>query len=156
MVIKNNKIAHMHGVAEFMYRNASLFDLDKEQMYVIGLLHDIGCVNGKDRHEDYGFNLLKGLDLPENKVRCISWHGNTPETYKNMFDCSGDEIPKDLVLLWMADMSVDSEGNEVGFEKRLEDVERRYGSASQAFVTCNSVVCWLRKQGYGERIIVSQ
>lgn len=42
-------------------------------------------------------------------------------------DCSIEDIPKELILLWEADVSVDSMGNEVGFKNRLTDIGLRYG-----------------------------
>lgn len=31
----------MQGVAEYMYRNASKYGLNPEEMYILGLVHDI-------------------------------------------------------------------------------------------------------------------
>lgn len=42
--ISNERMAHMHGVAEYCYRYASddFYNLDKGRMYILGLLHDCG------------------------------------------------------------------------------------------------------------------
>ena len=39
----------MHGVAEYMYAHAEDRGLNKDSMYLLGLLHDIGYVNKKNQ-----------------------------------------------------------------------------------------------------------
>lgn len=50
-IISREKILHMWGVAEYMYQNASKYELKPDKMYVLGLLHDIGYIKGKQDHE---------------------------------------------------------------------------------------------------------
>lgn len=53
-VITEGRIHHMHGVAEFMYNHAQEHKLMPDQMYFLGLIHDIGYINGKSGHEASG------------------------------------------------------------------------------------------------------
>ncbi len=57
--INNNKKMHMFGVAEFMYIEAPKYGLKSDEMYVLGLLHDIGYIyDGWHNHEENGKNLI--------------------------------------------------------------------------------------------------
>jgi len=141
--IDDNRIKHMHGVAEYMYNNAEKYGLNKEQMYVLGLLHDIGYVKEKAGHEQYGGDLLDDLFYIDAAI--ITWHGSTPKEYKDILLCDDKNIPKELVLLWEADMHIDLNGEDVGFEKRLEDIGNRLGTDSIAYKNCCDVVSWLTK-----------
>ena len=78
--IDDNRIKHMHGVAEYMYNNAEKYGLNKEQMYVLGLLHDIGYVKEKAGHEQYGGDLLDDLFYIDAAI--ITWHGSTPKEWR--------------------------------------------------------------------------
>lgn len=63
MQISNERIAHMHGVAEWMYEHAVEYGCEnKDEMYFLGLIHDIGYLYGsKEEHEQKSAELL-GLD----------------------------------------------------------------------------------------------
>ena len=67
----------MHGVAELMYQYYDAFhctQLSREEVYVLGLNHDIGYINDKTGHELYGGGLFAGFcDLgPQNiMAKCI-------------------------------------------------------------------------------------
>ncbi|MBR0384343.1 MAG: HD domain-containing protein [Eubacteriaceae bacterium] len=58
--ISEERIRHMHGVAEFMYKRAKDYKLDAEEMYLLGLLHDIGYIQGFEE----GHGELLGNKLP--------------------------------------------------------------------------------------------
>ena len=45
--INENKKKHMFGVVQFMYEQAPKYNLNPEEMYTLGLLHDIGYKNLK-------------------------------------------------------------------------------------------------------------
>ena len=40
----------------------------------------------------------------------------------------------------MADMQIDSSGNEVGYKKRLEDIELRYTKDSHIYKNCQKLI----------------
>lgn len=138
--ITDERIAHMHGVAEYMYRNAEKYNLDKKEMYVLGLLHEIGYVYGKAEHEVYGARLLEKLGFKDSWL--ISWHGTPPVDFMKLKDIS--DVPNALILLWEADLSVNAKGEEVGFNKRLEDIGERLGFDSVAYRIASETVEWLR------------
>ena len=54
----------------------------------------------------------------------VSYHGKLEVDYSS----------EELDMLNMADMRIDSKGNDVGVEKRLEDIATRYGKASMQFI----------------------
>lgn len=145
-LISKNRILHMHGVAEYMYKHAPEYGLDPERMYILGLLHDVGYVHSKYNHEKNGANMLKRVgyidaDLIEN-------HGNNPADYIHDFIPSARIIPKELVLLWEADMLIDSKecpGQEITFEQRLESVAKKCGKDSVQYKNKKAKMDWLIK-----------
>ena len=143
MQIPKEKIAHMHGVAEFMYEHAEEYGLShhNEYLYVLGLLHDIGYVSGKKAgHEEYGGNLIAELSGDNFFAEYITDHGLTPAEYMRKYHCNERGIPYIAILLWSADMSIDSKGENVGFDKRLEDIASRYGKDSEVYARCEETI----------------
>ena len=145
MQISDERIAHMHGVAEWMYEHAEEYNCEnKDEMYLLGLIHDIGYLYGsKEDHEQSGAELL-GLDTYYGKL--VQAHGLTPQEY---MDCHGGTyscIPEELILLWTADMIVDLSGNAVGFKARLEDIENRHGIDSEPYRKCKETMLWLENR----------
>ena len=140
MRIDKDRIAHMHGCAEYMYRHAEEYRQDPDEMYLLGLVHDIGYVNGKKGHEAYGAN-IRGLSNRLSYV--IRLHGTTPQEY--ISDHSGWPlmIPPELILLWEADMHIDGKGNEVTYEERLAEMAAIYGIESEPFRVCEDTIEWL-------------
>ena len=134
---------HETRVADFMYKHAAEYSLDKEEMYLLGLLHDVGCVNGEKKgHEQRGAKMLKekiGVTNPH-VLWCIEHHND----FIPHFTWSIDRHRKHFLLL-KADMSIDSYGNEVGYKKRLKDIMKRYGEDSDTYKRCLSIVNWLKK-----------
>lgn len=145
-LISKNRILHMHGVAEYMYKHAPEYGLDPERMYILGLLHDIGYVHSKYNHEKNGAMMLRRVgyvdaDLVEN-------HGNNPTDYVNDFIPSARLMPKELVLLWEADMLIDSKicpGEVVDFDTRLSETARKAGIDSPQYKNKKAKIEWLKK-----------
>ena len=86
--INNNKKMHMFGVAEFMYTEAPKYGLNPEEMYVLGLLHDVGYIfDDWHNHEEngeitflhkiengsvdksYGIHVAKLANLPDSLIK---------------------------------------------------------------------------------------
>ena len=153
-LILDSRIKHMHGVAEYMYNNAEKYNLNKDEMYILGLLHDIGYINGKDNHEWYGGKILNQSGYINAKY--VYWHGTTPEDYKRANSCMNENIPKPLILLWEADLSVDQTGENVGFDKRLEDIGNRHGYDSKAYNICKQTIDWLKKENLKYKAQIKQ
>lgn len=145
MLITNERIAHMHGVAEWMYEHAEEYGCaNKDEMYLLGLIHDIGYIYGnKEEHEQKGAELL-GLNTYYGKF--VQAHGLTPQEYMDCNGCFDSEIPNEMILLWTADMMVDSKGNVVGFKARLDDIEKRYGIDSESYRICKEIMLWLENR----------
>lgn len=144
MRINNERIAHMHGVAEYMYKNAPKYGLIPEEMYFLGLNHDIGYINNKEQHEEFGAELLSNVGITKPLSDAIKWHGTSPQEYTSINFCSDVDIPRKLVLLWEADMHVDMSGKDVGYDIRLEDIKDRHGMNSEPYRKCCDTVNWLR------------
>ncbi len=123
--INKYKMAHMIGCAEYMRDNAYRYGLEdrKDEMYVIGLLHDVGYLGGRDGHERYGAELLRGMGLSEEHVYAIKNHRSHPDDLRK----AGMAITPELLLLWDADLSIGRTGYNVGHYERLKDIRRRYG-----------------------------
>lgn len=45
----------------------------------------------------------------------------------------------------MADMQIDKYGNDVGYDRRLEDVKIRYGEKSDTYLNCFKLIDKLNK-----------
>ena len=112
-------ILHSYGVAEYMYRNSNK---KRDEMYILGLLHDIGKIHGFDNHESLGGEITKDVGFIYSEE--IKYHGIVQSDYSSY----------ELDLLNAADLSIDSEGNEVGYIKRIEDIKTRYGEKSTQYI----------------------
>jgi len=151
--ITDERIRHMHGVAELMYQYYDAFHcncLSKEEIYVLGLNHDIGYMNGKSEHEFVGADIFaRFCEFGSQNliVKCIRHHGDTPKKYMEHNMCSEDDIPNELILLWWSDMCVESGGEGagkiVGFQGRLEGLKERYGEDSEPYQICKETMEWL-------------
>ncbi len=126
-------LLHSYGVADYMYRHASQ---NKEELFVLGLLHDIGKLKEYSNHAKVGFDIAEKVGLVYAKE--IQYHGLVQEEYSSY----------ELDLLNAADLSVDSCGNEVGYEKRLEDILSRYGKESFEYKTAKELVSILQEKGF--------
>lgn len=142
--INDKRMKHMHGVAEYMYTNAEKYGLDKNEMYVLGLLHDVGYVNGKSFHETFGADMLASMGLPLFITDAIRWHGTSPEDYLDIHMCDVESIPKQLILLWEADLHIDQSGEDIGYELRLKDIGERLGFDSEPYRVCKETAKWLQ------------
>ncbi len=131
----------MHGVAEYMYRHAEEYGCkNREEMYLLGLVHDIGYLYGKEDHERSGAELIGSGTY---YGRFVQAHGQTPREYMEQHSCSAAEIPNEMILLWTADMMVGPDGEAVGFMKRLKEIEDRFGRDSDIYRTCRETMEWL-------------
>lgn len=72
-------MAHNIGVAEYMRENAEKYGLPADEMYVMGLLHDIGYIKQHKGHEEYGAELLETMGLKPRYVYAIKYHGLNPK-----------------------------------------------------------------------------
>ena len=134
-LIKDDRMRHMHGVAEFMFEHADDYGLQPERMYILGLLHDVGYMINNEQHELCGSSYLDLLGYVDSDF--IRSHGLTPKEYMNFHRCMEDEIPKEMILLWEADLSIDIGGKQVDMLERLNGIKKRRGDKvyNKAFET---------------------
>ena len=129
--ISEDRLHHILGVARKAYKIAKEEGFDEDfarKMFMIGWLHDIGYEFSKepDNHAEESANLLLGiLDaiyIKEDVVRAILEHGHIKRRKTDEWR-----------ILNMADMQVNSKGEEVTFDERLKDIKERYGEDSEPY-----------------------
>lgn len=117
--ISNDRMQHILSVARQSYQIAKnkyhLEEADCRKAFMIGFLHDVGYEFSEYNleHPEKGRALIKetlGIDLPE-----VQQHGD-PDAEQTLF----------LSILNEADLTVDSKGNVVSVEERLQDIVSRY------------------------------
>lgn len=147
--INKYKTAHMIGVAEYMRNNAKKYSLNPDMMYVVGLLHDIGYLEGRKNHEEFGAELLKKtfsigfhVSISNDIYQAIKLHGTSPIKILDKSKLQNDV----LLLLYEADQQIDAEGHFVGFDGRLNDIKRRYGEDSIAYQTSFDTIEFVKSE----------
>jgi len=144
--INKYKMAHCIGVAEYMRDNAWKYGEDKNKMYAIGLLHDIGYLEGRKDHEATSYEILDSLGMSEDILFAIVNHGKNPYEVEDAFQKNLLKECPVLVLLYEADMSVNAQGYKVGFDKRLQDIGDRYGYDHIAYETASNTVKFVKEK----------
>ena len=128
-MIDNERLKHIFEVARLMKDKAKIVGLNEEEMFTLGLLHDIGYEFGdSEEHHIVGFQILEKQNYMYSKE--VLYHGKPNSKYKS----------KALDLLNFADMHIDKNGNYVSFEKRLEDIKTRRGEHSMAYINSKKVI----------------
>ena len=126
-----DRLKHSYAVANKMIELGQEKNLSTEQLdelFLLGYLHDIGYQYDKDNHAVAGAKVLK-----ENNYKYwqeVYYHGNPDSEYQSLY----------LDILNTADMMIDKYGNDVGFDKRLEDIKGRYGEESVPYTRCLKLV----------------
>ncbi len=122
-MINNDRLNHSLAVARKMVeigKKYNLNDSELQDLFVLGFNHDIGYELGtNENHSVIGGNILKQSNYKY--WREVYFHGETDIQYHSLY----------LDILNMSDMQIDKYGNDVGFIKRLEDIENRYGKESK-------------------------
>lgn len=133
------RLKHSYTVATKMVeigRKKNLSDKQIEELFALGLNHDIGYEFGPGNvHGEVGAEILKrsGYKFWQE----VYYHGKADSEYESMY----------LDILNAADMSVDSKGNDVGVDKRLKDIKSRYGEESNVYQCCIKLVNKLKEKG---------
>lgn len=141
--INRFKMAHSIGVAEYMRERAEDYGLNGDVMYTVGLLHDIGYINGRADHEKRGAEILSAIGVDDDIRFAILHHGEKGRDVQTQY--GNEAISPEFVLLLEADSSVNARGYRVGFEKRLEDIERRYGHDHPAYDTVKDNISFIKE-----------
>lgn len=143
-------------VAEYMAAFAPCYDVDKESAFVLGLLHDIGYICGKDNHAAKGFDIMskEGYSL----AYAIQLHGTSPRYCQEVIFKTERKrkFPAQLFLLWEADMHVNSYGKIVPFTERLRDIKSNYGADSEVYNIAKSTVEYVRAKQQDYRMNCAQ
>lgn len=129
--LSNNRLLHVNAVARFMYEHAEGDSGYKQDMYILGLLHDIGYISGESKdHSKTG-----GLMLKKNHYKYweeVQYHGQ--------IEAIGVYNSYELDLLNSADLQINSKGELIGVEARLLDIKNRYGEDSLQFRNANIIL----------------
>lgn len=132
-----DRLRHSSAVARKMVeiaKSKNLSDEDIKNCFIIGYNHDIGYEFTKNGNNH---NTIGGEILRNNFKywREIYYHGEINVEYKSLY----------LDILNQADMQIDKYGNDVGYDKRLEDIKSRYGEDSEVYNKCCKIVDKIRR-----------
>ncbi len=129
--ISENKLHHILGVARKAYRIAKDNGHDWEfcrKCFMLGWIHDVS----------YEFS-EKAKEHPENSVELLSLICDNidPKSYEAIKKHGKyvSEMTEEYQILNMADMLIDTKGQEVDVMVRLEDIKARYGEYSDQYLT---------------------
>ena len=135
--MNNDRLIHSYGVGKKMMEIGKKYDLSEDELkelFILELNHDIGyefTTNGIN-HNKIGGELLKQSGFKYYKE--VYYHGELTSEYNSLY----------LDILNMADMQIDKYGNDVGYDKRLEDIKKRYGEESKVYSKCLKLVNEIR------------
>ena len=135
--MNEDRLKHSLSVARKMVeiaKSKNLNEEDIENCFVIGYNHDVGYefAENKFNHNIIGGKILKNSNFKYWKE--IYYHGEIDTEYKSLY----------LDILNQADMQIDKYGNDVGYDKRLEDIKNRYGEHSEVYNKCYKLIDKLR------------
>lgn len=132
----NDRLKHSYAVANKMVelgKEKNLPDEQLQELFLLGYLHDIGYQFGtNENHNMIGGNLLRNSNYKYWKE--VYYHGIPNSEYKSLY----------LDILNTADMMIDKYGNDVGFDKRLDDIKNRYGEDSIQYINGVKIINELR------------
>ena len=137
--ISDDRLHHILGVARKCYKIAKEEGFDEDfcrKMFMIGWNHDVGYEFSKIQtehpkissvllHQMMYFKTINDISVPLKTNYAIYYHGKIPDE-SIMFN---DEWR----ILNIADMTIDSKGNEVSVDKRLEEIKERYKEDSKQY-----------------------
>lgn len=103
---------------------------EQEDLFILGFNHDVAYGTSDDvmYHGEIGGEMLKRNGYKY--WREVYYHGKP--------DCGFDS--KFLTILNMADMMIDKFGDDVGYERRLEDILSRRGEDSVQYINCKKLI----------------
>ncbi len=141
-MIKDYRKQHIWAVAELLeqYGKEKNFSDEKcHQLYILGLLHDVGYqfLEEKDyaKHNVVGGGILRNQGYEFWKE--VYYHGVVNSPYQSEY----------LDLLNLADMHIDSEGKYVTLDGRLEELSKRYNVPIKE-LDSYPIVQELKQKGY--------
>ena len=127
-----DRLKHSLAVANKMVeigKEKGLGEEELQDLFTIGYNHDIGYRFGSsEEHNIVGGTILKNTEFKYWKE--IYYHGCNNEEYNSLY----------LDILNEADMKIDKYGNDVGYERRLEDIKSRYGEDSKVYSNAKKLI----------------
>ena len=131
-MMDQDRLNHSIAVARKMVEIGKKYNLDDEQLqelFLLGYNHDIGYEFGNnENHRIIGGNILKQSNYKY--WREVYYHGEIECEYSSLY----------LDILNKADMQIDKFGNDVGYVKRLEDIQNRYGKESDIYKKAEKLI----------------
>ena len=128
-MIDQDRNKHIFAVARLMKDKAAEVGLDEEEMFTLGLVHDIGYeFGGSEEHHSVGYEILKKQNYKYAKE--VLYHGKPTDEYSS----------RELDLLNYADMHIDKKGNYVEYAERLEDIKSRRGQDSPHYRNSKEII----------------
>lgn len=125
-----SRLAHMNATANRAYEIATTIfgktEDEARQLYVWGLLHDVGYAFNPDNHAHAGGKVLVDMGLT---AYVVYNHGDPTVGIMN----------DDLLIVNAADMTTSPTGAPMRMKDRLEDISKRYGADSKQFVWARAV-----------------
>lgn len=126
--IPTDRLFHILAVARKAYSLSKSLGYDEKfarKLFMMGWIHDVGYeFENSSCHGEESFNLINSIVDDVVAIRAIKEHGKY---------CS--ELTDEYRILNMADMLIDSGGNEVTVPQRLDDIKDRYGDHSDQYLT---------------------
>ena len=128
-----DRLKHSYSVGKKMVAIGEKYNLNREELkdlFLLGINHDIGYEFAKNGEKH---NIIGGIILKNNGYKYwkeVYYHGEITEEYNSLF----------LKILNQADMQIDKFGNDVGYNKRLEDIKNRHGNDSIIYNKCVKLV----------------
>ena len=133
----NDRLIHSYNVGKKMMEIGKKYNLSEEELeelFILGLNHDIGYEFDPTNHNKVGGEILRKQNYKYYKE--VYYHGEIQNEYKSLY----------LDILNMADMQIDKYGNDVGYDNRLKDIENRYGIDSYVYKKCFELIKELKEK----------
>lgn len=125
-----SRLAHMNATANRAYEIAKTVFRKSEnkarQLYVLGLLHDVGYAFDPDDHAHAGGSVLISLGV---EIDAVYDHGDPTVGF----------MDDELLIVNAADMTTSPTGALMRMEDRLNDIGERYGADSPQLACARAV-----------------
>lgn len=133
-----DRLNHSYAVGKKMIQIGKELKLEEKELndlFLLGLNHDIGYEFTKKgiNHNKIGGTILKNNGYKYWKE--VYYHGEVNEKYNSLY----------LTILNKADMQIDKYGNDVGYDKRLQDIKNRYGEKSIVYINAEELIKKLKE-----------
>ena len=133
-MLTENRVLHSLGVARKCYTLSKELKMPEKfcrKMFFLGYIHDIGYeFEDSEGHARISADILHSLGCNNyDTLQAIKYHSENDKT---------DNL--EWKILTEADMTIDSKGNEVTIEERLNDIKERYGETSKQYKTALKVI----------------